>query len=130
MAKKVKKTRPTKKKKKAAAKAKKAKTETAKKAAKKAAKKTAKKAKPKADPSSSAGTTKAHKAGKPVMPGAFAPAAATAGPSDDALDLRDRLKSGPRRQAGPPLAGDMPNAPAMAALRNEVLPSPTEPKDP
>jgi hypothetical protein len=103
---------------KAVAKAKKAKT------AKK--KKTAKTAKPKAG----ASATKAHSAGKPAKPGSVAPAVMTPGPSDAALDLRDRLKAGPRRQAGPPLAGDMPHAAAMTALADEVLPAPTDPKDP
>lgn len=55
-------------------------------------------------------------------------AAARATPSAADLDLRDRLKAGPRRQAGPPLAGDIMTKSAMDALRNEVVPAATEPK--
>ena len=55
-------------------------------------------------------------------------AAATGTPSKADLDLRDRLKAGPRRQAGPPLVGDIMTTSAMDALRNEVVPAATEPK--
>lgn len=54
--------------------------------------------------------------------------AAGATPSKADLDLRDRLKAGPRRQAGPPLVGDIMTTAAMDALRNEVVPKATEPK--
>ncbi len=74
--------------------------------------------------------TTAKRAGKPKKSSArraFAAAAAAAGPSAEQLDLRDRLKSGPRRQAGPPLSGDMPSPFAMRALREEVVPAATDP---
>ena len=81
--------------------------------------------------STTSARTTVGKAGRPVVPraGARALAAAMARPSEEELDLRDRLKSGPRRQAGPPLAGDTPDRTSMAALSNEVIPAPTEPKD-
>ena len=71
-------------------------------------------------------------AGKPTQDVATrARAAKTAAgtPSAAELDLRDRLKSGPRRPAGPPLAGDLMTRAAMDALRDEVVPEPTEPKN-
>lgn len=73
--------------------------------------------------------TTAKNAGKPVTSGRNRAVAAAAGPSDEELDLRDRLKAGPRRQAGPPLSGDMPERAAMRALRDEVVPDPTDPKE-
>lgn len=57
-------------------------------------------------------------------------AGADATPSKADLDLRDRLKAGPRRPAGPPLVGDTMTKSAMDALRNEVVPAATEPKLP
>jgi hypothetical protein len=51
-------------------------------------------------------------------------------PSKEDLDLRDMLKSGPRRPAGPPLVGDIMTKSAMDALRNQKLPAPTEPSKP
>ena len=72
-------------------------------------------------------------AGKPVLTSPTPAAAKRAManlPSAEDLDLRDRLKSGPRRAAGPPLAGDTPTRAAMDALRNEVLPEPTTPRKP
>ena len=72
--------------------------------------------------------TTAKSAGKPVTSSRTRAAAAAAGPSDEELDLRDRLKAGPRRQAGPPLSGDLPERAAMRALREEVVPDPTDPK--
>ena len=71
-------------------------------------------------------------AGKPTgTSAARARTASTAGktPSAAELDLRDRLKAGPRRPAGPPLVGDVMTRAAMDALRNEVVPEPTEPKN-
>lgn len=71
-------------------------------------------------------------AGKPtVNSAARARSAATSAntPSAADLDLRDRLKAGPRRPAGPPLVGDTMTRSAMDALRNQVLPEPTEPKN-
>jgi hypothetical protein len=56
--------------------------------------------------------------------------AAGRAPTDEDLDLRDRLKSGPRRQGGPPLSGDHPDRESMRALRQEVIPEPTDPKEP
>lgn len=75
--------------------------------------------------------TAAKRAGRPKTSGGTreAAAAAAAGPSDEELDLRDRLKAGPRRQAGPHLSGDMPEPAAMRALAEEVLPEPTDPKE-
>ncbi len=73
--------------------------------------------------------TTAKNAGKPVTSSRTRAAAAAAGPSDEELDLRDRLKAGPRRQAGPPLSGDMPERAPMRALREEVVPDPTDPKE-
>lgn len=77
------------------------------------------------------GRTVAKKAGKPTEAGvsrAASQKAKTTGPSAKELDLRDRLKSGPRRPAGPPLVGDTPTQAAMDALSNEVVPEPTDPK--
>ena len=71
-------------------------------------------------------------AGKPTdNSAARARSAATTAntPSAADLDLRDRLKAGPRRPAGPPLVGDIMTRAAMDALRNEVVPDPTEPKN-
>ncbi len=67
-------------------------------------------------------------AGKPVTSGAVRAAAAAAGPTPEELDARDRLKSGPRRQAGPPLGGDNIERAAVKALRDEVVPDPTDPR--
>jgi hypothetical protein len=83
--------------------------------------------------------TSAKRAGKPTMPrvsparaaktARSAKAARKAGrPSPDELDRRNRLKSGPRRPAGPPLEGDTLDRAALRALRDEVLPKPTDPK--
>lgn len=75
--------------------------------------------------------TKSKRAGKPVKASAARAARAAAAPSrptDEELDLRNRLKSGPRRLAGPPLTGDTPRRAAMRALRDEVLPDPTDPE--
>lgn len=81
----------------------------------------------------------AKRAGKPTVPrnpsaraakaAKSARAAQQAGrPSPDDLDRRNRLKSGPRRQAGPPLDGDTLDRAAVRALRDEVVPKPTDPK--
>ena len=72
------------------------------------------------------------KAGRPTESSAARTRAATISanmPSEADLDLRDRLKAGPRRPAGPPLVGDIMTRAAMDALRNEVVPEPTEPKN-
>jgi hypothetical protein len=47
-------------------------------------------------------------------------------PSSDELDRRDRLKAGPRRAAGPPLAADR-DAERAAVLHQP--PPPTDPRD-
>jgi len=80
---------------------------------------------------SSSGTarTGAKSAGKPVDSSTSRARAAASGPSPEDLDLRDRLKAGPRRPAGPPLAGDIMTRAAMDALRDEVVPKPTDPKE-
>ncbi len=83
--------------------------------------------------SSSTGTarTAGKSAGKPSQDSsARSRSAATSAqmPSKADLDLRDRLKAGPRRPAGPPLVGDTLTRAAMDALRNEVVPEPTDPK--
>lgn len=74
--------------------------------------------------------TKSKRAGKPATgePTRAADAAANT-PSAADLNLRDRLKAGPRRQAGPPLGGDTAEAAAMAALREESVPAATDPKN-
>jgi hypothetical protein len=110
--------------------ARKAVKKSAKKAVKKSAKKVAKTSATKVAKTSA--RTSSGKAGKPVDPGsapaARARSAAVATPSASELDARDRLKSGPRRPAGPPLVGDILSATALAALRTERLPRPTNPK--
>jgi hypothetical protein len=67
-------------------------------------------------------------AGKPVTSGTMRAETAAGTPSPEDLDIRDRLKSGPRRQAGPPLGGDTLEKAAIKALRDEVVPEPTDPK--
>ena len=57
-----------------------------------------------------------------------AAAATSSQPSAAELDARDRIKSGPRRPAGPPLAGDVPTRSAIDALTSEHLPPPTDPQ--
>jgi hypothetical protein len=74
--------------------------------------------------------TSSKSAGKPAVSGSARAAASEAGaPSADELDIRDRLKSGPRRPAGPPLVGDTLDRAAMKALRDEVVPESTDPKN-
>ncbi len=69
-------------------------------------------------------------AGKPTDESTARARSAENTPSKADLDLRDRLKAGPRRPAGPPLVGDIMTKSAMDALRNEVVPAATEPKKP
>jgi hypothetical protein len=71
--------------------------------------------------------TTAKTAGKPVQEGASRSRKVAVQPTAEDLDLRDRLKSQPRRPAGPPLVGDVQTRAALEALRNEVLPAPTDP---
>jgi hypothetical protein len=68
-------------------------------------------------------------AGKPATESATRARKVASPPSEEELDLRDRLKAGPRRPAGPPLVGDTQSRSAMNALRNEVLPEPTDPRN-
>ncbi len=78
------------------------------------------------------GRTSVHRGGKPVEETAARSRARSTRdvtPSSAELDLRDRLKAGPRRPAGPPLVGDIMTRDAMESLRAEVLPKPTDPKD-
>jgi len=77
----------------------------------------------------SSAKSSAKTAGKPVQESATRSRRAIAGPSKEELDLRDRLKAQPRRPAGPPLVGDVMTRAAMEALRNEVVPEPTDPKN-
>ncbi len=78
--------------------------------------------------STSTARTATKNAGKPATGGAARSRKVASPPSHEDLDLRDRLKSGPRRPAGPPLAGDIMSRAAMDALRNEVVPEPTDPR--
>jgi hypothetical protein len=68
-------------------------------------------------------------AGKPVTGGKARAETAAGAPSPEDLDIRDRLKSGPRRPAGPPLVGDTFEKAAIKALRDEVVPEATDPKN-
>jgi hypothetical protein len=85
-------------------------------------------------PSQRKARTRASEAGRPVDPAAAPLAAAAAAaaapppPTDVELDLRDKMKSGPRRQAGPTLEGDHPEAAPLAALAFDVMPAPTDPQ--
>ncbi|MDE2080626.1 MAG: hypothetical protein KGI90_04675 [Burkholderiales bacterium] len=82
--------------------------------------------------SANAARTGSKRAGTPTdasAGGTRAAARADHTPSAADLDLRDRLKAGPRRPAGPPLVGDILTRAAMDALRDEVVPEPTDPKN-
>jgi hypothetical protein len=70
--------------------------------------------------------TRSNDAGKPVT--SDRTRAAHSGPTDEELDRRDRMKSGPRRPAGPPLAGDTPEAAPTRALPDGAVTPPTDPK--
>jgi hypothetical protein len=72
--------------------------------------------------------TGAKRAGKPVTSGKARAETAAGTPTPEELDIRDRLKSGPRRPAGPPLGGDTLDRAATKALRDEVVPKATNPK--
>jgi hypothetical protein len=72
--------------------------------------------------------TSAKKAGTPTQESTTRGRKALSEPTAEELDLRDRMKAQPRRQAGPPLVGDVLTRSAMNALRDEVLPAPTDPK--
>jgi hypothetical protein len=78
--------------------------------------------------SASTARTTTKNAGKPVTSGTARSRNVGTTPSSEDLDLRDRLKSGPRRPAGPPLAGDIMSRATMDAMRNEVVPEPTDPR--
>ena len=73
--------------------------------------------------------TSTKNAGKPVTSGTGRAKTVAGAPSAEELDIRDRLKSGPRRPAGPPLVGDTLEKAAVKALRDEVVPEPTDPKN-
>lgn len=78
----------------------------------------------------SAKTSSAVRAGKPTMSGSAVPALAdtpATRPTDEELDMRDQMKSGPRRPAGPPLEGDHPEAVPTARLTDESMSDPTDP---
>lgn len=73
--------------------------------------------------------TSGKSAGKPaVVSSERARRTAARTPTSEELDVRDRLKSGPRRPAGPPLVGDVSTRSAIEALRTEVVPEPTNPR--
>ena len=74
-------------------------------------------------------STGAKSAGKPVTSGKARAETAAGAPSPEDLDIRDRLKSGPRRPAGPPLIGDTFERAAIKAIRDEVVPRVTDPKN-
>lgn len=71
--------------------------------------------------------TRPSEAGKPTD-ASNATRDARAGPTDEELDLRDRMKTGPRRPAGPPLPGDTPEPAPTRALPDDALPPPTDPQ--
>ena len=71
--------------------------------------------------------TRSNNAGKPVT--SDRSRAARSGPTDEELDQRDRMKSGPRRPAGPPLAGDTPEPAPTRALPDDAVTPPTDPKE-
>jgi hypothetical protein len=73
--------------------------------------------------------TSTKSAGKPVTSRLVRAETAAGAPTAKELDIRDRLKSAPRRQAGPPLVGDTLDRAAMKALRDEVVPKATDPKN-
>lgn len=72
--------------------------------------------------------TSGKSAGKPVVVSVSRARKTAKSPSKEELDVRDRLKAGPRRPAGPPLVGDVMTRAAIEALRNEVVPQPTDPR--
>jgi hypothetical protein len=78
-------------------------------------------------PATKTARSTAKTAGKPKKESATRSRSVPQRPDVEELDLRDRLKSGPRRQAGPVLVGDTQRLEAMTALRNEVVPDPTDP---
>ncbi len=70
--------------------------------------------------------TRTGAAGQPQT-NANRPAANPRPPTDAELDERDRQKTGPRRQAGPPLEGDHPEPLPMQALAGAQTPDATDP---
>jgi hypothetical protein len=72
--------------------------------------------------------TRSKDAGAPVNSTAGTTRGAASGLTDAELDARDRTKSGPRRQAGPPLAGDTPEPVPTRALTDAELNPPTDPQ--
>jgi hypothetical protein len=73
--------------------------------------------------------TRANDAGKPVTNNGNRAAAADAEPTDEELDRRDRMKTGPRRQAGPPLGGDTPEPAPLRELEDSQIMDPTDPEE-
>lgn len=72
--------------------------------------------------------TRSKDAGAPVNSTTGTARGAASGPTDAELDARDRTKSGPRRQAGPPLAGDTPEPVPTRAVPDAQLTPPTDPQ--
>jgi hypothetical protein len=72
--------------------------------------------------------TRSKDAGAPVNSNTGTARGAASGPTDAELDARDRTKSGPRRQAGPPLAGDTPEPVPTRAVPDAQLTPPTDPQ--
>jgi len=105
----------------------------AKKSVKKAVKKSATKAGARKTTARNGVTTErtsSQRAGRPVDAETAQPrsrSALEATPSQADLDIRDRLKSGQRRPAGPPLVGDIMTRAAMDGLRDEKPVKPTDP---
>jgi hypothetical protein len=73
--------------------------------------------------------TRANDAGKPVTDDRTRAAAPAAEPSDEDLDRRDRMKTGPRRQAGPRLGGDTPEPAPLRQLEDNEITDPTDPEE-
>ena len=72
--------------------------------------------------------TRSSEAGKPATVASNVSRSAGSVPTDAELDARDRMKSGPRRPAGPPLLGDTPEPVPTRALPDSALTPPTDPK--
>lgn len=72
--------------------------------------------------------TRTKDAGVPVNSATGTTRSTASRPTDAELDARDRTKSGPRRQAGPPLAGDTPEPTPSRALTAAELNPPTDPQ--
>jgi hypothetical protein len=73
--------------------------------------------------------TRANDAGKPVTDDRSRAAATAAEPTDEELDRRNQMKTGPRRQAGPPLGGDTPEPAPLRRLEDNEITDPTDPEE-